>query len=212
MQTIRIFLVDDHHVVRQGLRLFLDHHPYLHVCGEAGTLREALPSINQGKPHVVLMDYELPDGDGIIGCINIKAANPEIKVILLTAHEDEHIYLAARQAKMDGYLLKDIDGDDLTQRIIDIHSREQTDDLSSVASSTMDAANRMLKEAGLSPKEYQVLELLAVGMMNKEIAEELEIREKTVRNYVTSIFRKLHVTNRTEAAALWLRLHHLGSL
>lgn len=195
---INVFIVDDHKIVRKGLKLFLESEEEIEICGEADNLKDAVKAISQKKPDVVLLDYKLPDGDGITGCLKIKGMHPNVKVIILTAFANEDIIQGATEAGADAYLLKDIESEQLISIIYSIY--EGTNVIASSVSN-----KKLGNEFNLSDKEINILDMISMGKVNKEIAHSLKISEKTVRNYISRIFRKINVTNRTEAASFWIR-------
>ncbi|UMZ74352.1 response regulator [Natranaerofaba carboxydovora] len=212
--STKVLLVEDHGIVRNGLKLILDLDDSIEVCGEVGTLNEAMGSIEENAPDVILLDFKLPDADGIIGCGNIKKMFPEIKVIILTAYADRHIVTETIKAGAEGYLLKNIDSDELIKTIKQVQEGKVVLDPSVTKNvindlKTKDVKNRISSK--LSPKEVEILQMISVGKANKEIGEALDISDKTVRNYVSSILRKLNVSNRTEAASYWVRSRSLDS-
>ncbi|WP_084019088.1 response regulator [Desulfuribacillus alkaliarsenatis] len=205
---IKVFIVDDHSVVRKGLKMFLDSNDEITVCGEAGTLKEALDIVGEHKPDIVLLDYKLPDGDGITGCLNIKNTHPNIKIIILTAFATEDVIVGAIRAGADAYLLKDIEGDELVSTIRAVSKGKSVLDSSvtdDVFNSLKIAEKDQRAEFNLTDKEIVILDMLTMGKVNKEIASSLGVSDKTVRNYISKIFKKINVTNRTEAASFWIR-------
>ena len=208
MKKIKVLLVDDHSIVRNGLRMILELDQRLEICGEASTLSETMTVISNTNPDLVLLDLKLPDGDGIIGCNNIKRQFPSIKIIILTAYADDHIVIEAIRAGADGYLLKNIESEELIEGIISVYSGESILDPSvteSVFNQIKVEGKEYQKESKLSPKESEILQMISLGKANKEIATLMHISDKTVRNYVSNIFKKLNVSNRTEAATYWIR-------
>jgi len=210
-KKIKVLIVDDHSVVRKGLKLFLAANERLEVCSEAATLKEAMGMVANYKPDVVLLDYKLPDGDGIIGCINIKTQYPVTKIIILTAFTDDSVVIDAIRAGADAYLLKDIESDKLIDTIVSVYEGENVLD----NSVTEDIFNHLRinnknikRDDNLSNQETKILQMIALGKINKEIALEVGISENTVRNYISRIFKKINVSNRTEAASYWFRKNH----
>lgn len=205
---IKILLVDDHSIVRNGLKLLLQLHDRLEVCGEAETLKEAIDVATKTDPDVILLDFKLPDGDGINGCISIKNRFPNVKIIILTAYSQDHIVVETIRAGADGYLLKNIESDQLIKTILCVYRGDSVLDPSVTEgvfnNIKLDNENHETKFK-LSPRETKILQMLSLGKANKEIAEALFISDKTVRNYVSNIFKKLNVSNRTEAASYWIR-------
>ena len=207
-KTIKVLLVDDHAIVRNGIKMLLELDGGIEVCGEAGTIGAALSILNEKcKPDVILLDFKLPDGDGIIGCRRILDLHPASKIIILTAYTNENLVMETIKAGAEGYLLKNIESKELIDAISNVYSGQKV--LGSFAAERVFAAIKKEKEQSpihaLTPKEYSVLELISQGKGNKEIAAELEISEKTARNYASSLFKKINVVNRTEATAYFLR-------
>jgi two-component system response regulator DevR len=206
---ISVVIVDDSDVVRMGLTALLGSSPRLKVLGEARDVASAIAAADQHRPDVVVLDIRLPDGDGFDACREICRRQPETKVLILTSVEDEEMVDNAIRAGSHGYLLKEINGDALVQGIIDIHGGKSILDpaitarvLSLVRSNS--ASTRSLIDS-LSPQESKVLALIAEGLTNKEVASKLGLAEKTVKNYLSTVFEKLHVTRRTQAAALYMQ-------
>ena len=205
MKKIRLLLVDDHAIVRLGIKSLLERNEGFEVCGEAENLAEAYKKILDLKPDVVLLDMKLPDGDGAAGCREIKKLLPDIKVIMLTAYAEDSIVLETVRAGADGYLLKNIDSKTIISAIKDVYGGTPVLD-ATIVNKVMKAVKGTNEiDTLLSPQEKRILELISLGKTNKEIGEALFIAEKTVRNTVTKIMRKINVTNRTEAAIYWSR-------
>jgi two-component system, NarL family, response regulator DevR len=210
MRRIRLLLVDDHKVVRVGLRTLLDATDRTQVIGEAGTMESAITEAARLKPDIVLMDVRLPDGSGIEACREIRTARPETRVLFLTSFADDDAVLATMFAGADGYLLKEIDEEGLIRAIETVASGQSILDpamtkrmLLRMKSLTEPAAGS--KQEELSPQEQKVLALVSEGQTNKEIASALGLSDKTVRNYLSNIFQKLQVSRRSQAAALYAR-------
>lgn len=207
MNKIKVLLVDDHNIIRDGLRLILKIDERLEVCGEAASLKEAIDVIAKTNPDVILLDFKLPDGDGVSGCISIKSRFPKVKIIILTAYSQDHLVMETIRAGADGYLLKNIESEELIKNIIKVYEGDSVLDPSVtegvfnsiIVNQKVDAKDK------LSSRETYILQMVSLGKSNKEIAEALDIAEKTVRNYVSNIFKKLNVSNRTEAASYWIR-------
>ncbi|GAB3580251.1 response regulator [Calidifontibacter terrae] len=201
--TIRIFLLDDHEVVRRGIRDLLTAEPDFDVVGEAGTAAEALREIVLSAPDVALLDVRLPDGSGIDVCRDARSALPTMKALMFTSYDDARALRAAVLAGAAGYLLKDIKGPSLTDAIRAVasgrdllHDRE-VDELRR-SWQQPDTTDPRLQS--LTPQERRVLDHIAQGMTNKQIADTLHLAEKTVKNYVTSLLAKLGMERRTQAA------------
>mgnify|MGYP000977597700 CR=1 FL=1 len=206
-ERVKVFLVDDHGIVRSGLKLLLELDKRIEVCGEAKNLQETMDALAECKPDVVLLDFKRPDGDGVNGCLAIKNRLPQTKIIILTAYSQPHLVMEAIRAGADGYLLKNVKGEELVDNILKVYHGDSVLD-SAVTESILTniiSSNERQKEDKLTNKEMEILKMISIGKSNKEIAKDMEISEKTVRNYISNIFRKLNVSNRTEAASYWLR-------
>jgi two-component system response regulator DevR len=203
---LRILIVDDHEVVRLGLRTLLDRHPDFSVVDEAATAKEAVQKALQHHPDVVIMDIRLPGGSGIDACRKIKEQDPDIQVIMLTSYAEDDMLFDAISAGAAGYVLKQIGSQDLIQAIETVGRGEALLDPSltqRVFARVREAARKEDEQAfaDLTDQEMRILTQVAEGKTNREIAEALFLVEGTVRNYVSSILRKLNLTNRAEAAA-----------
>jgi len=203
--NVAILLVDDHAIVRCGIRSLIEKNQGWHVCGEAENLSQAYEKVEELKPDVVLLDIKLPDGDGARGCREIKKIVPNTKVIILTAYGEDSIVSEAVKSGADGYLLKNIDGKSIISAIDNVISGTSVLDTAMVGSifNIVKKANQL--DNLLTPQEKRILELIGQGKTNKDIGQELYIAEKTVRNNVSRILKKINVTNRTEAAIYWSR-------
>lgn len=206
MKHLRIVIVDDHEVVRLGLRTLLDRHPDFTVVDEAATAKEAIAKALQHRPDVVVMDVRLPGGSGIEACHEITTLVPETKVIILTSFAEDEMLFDAIAAGAAGDVLKQIGGDDLVRAIEAVGRGEALLDptlTQRVFQRVRDAARKDEAAAftELTDQELRVLAQVAEGKTNREIAQALFLGEGTVRNYVSSILSKLHLTNRAEAAA-----------
>jgi two-component system response regulator DevR len=206
MTKCRILLVDDHEVVRLGLKSLLERHDGFEVVAEAGTAKEASEKAFILKPDVVLMDIRLPGSSGIDACQEITTENPDTKVIMLTSYAEDEMLFSAIRAGASGYLLKQIGAQDLVQAIERVGKGEAMLD-PAVTKRVFAEVRKYVQEeeasafSGLSPQEMHVLQLVVEGKTNREISQELFLGEGTVRNYVSSVLSKLNVSNRTEAAA-----------
>ncbi len=216
MRPLRIMLVDDHEVVRLGLKALLSSRPGIEVVAEAETAWEAVSQALSLKPDVVIMDIRLPGSSGIEACRRIKKEAPEVRVIFLTAFPDDENLLEAIEAGADGYVLKRVGSAELLEALEKVRRGENVLD-----SSLMPQVFARLREvrrkerqsafANLTERELQILALIARGKSNREIAEELFLSEKTVRNYVSQILGKLGLSSRAEAAVYAVR-HGIESL
>ncbi len=202
----RILLVDDHEVVRLGLRTLLESHSNMDVVAEAATAKEAVEKTKLHQPDVVVMDIRLKGGSGIEACQEITEQFPDIKVIMLTSYAEDEMLFSAIRAGAAGYVLKQIGGDDLVRAIEQVSRGEAMLD-PAVTQRVFQEVRKAAREeeasafAELTQQEMHVLQLVSEGRTNREIAEELYLGEGTVRNYVSSILSKLSVKNRAEAAA-----------
>jgi len=208
---IRLLLVDDSEVVRIGLRTLLSGAPTITVVGEAGDVAGAVDAARRHQPDVVLLDIRLPDGTGFDACRKIIAQRPDTRVLVLTSVADEQMVDDAIRAGAHGYLLKEVNGSALIQGIQDVAAGRSILDpaitarVMALVRSNVPATRDVLDS--LSPQERRVLALIAEGRTNKEVAMEMNLAEKTVKNYLSTVFEKLHVTRRSQAAALYAREH-----
>jgi DNA-binding NarL/FixJ family response regulator len=206
MAKQRIILVDDHEVVRLGLKSLLDRHPQFEVVGEASSARDALEQVAALEPDVVVMDIRLPGTSGIEACEQIVDQHPDTKVIMLTSYAEDEMLFSAIRAGASGYVLKQIASEELVKAIEAVGRGEALLD-PAVTQRVFQEVRRAVKEeeasafAHLSQQEKHVLLLVSEGKTNREIAKNLFLGEGTVRNYVSSILSKLGVNNRAEAAA-----------
>lgn len=208
--TIKVLLVDDHQVVIQGLKFFLNTQSEIEIVGEVNNGKKALEAIEQLKPHIVLMDLVMPVMDGVETTRKVKELYPEIKVIVLTSFSDQNHVLPALRAGAVAYQLKDIDPDELVETIYSVFRGENqlhpiaTNLLLSHMTNEVEIANE-LNLATLSPREMEVLHQISLGKNNKQISSQLCITEKTVKTHVSSILSKLELDDRTQAAIFALK-------
>jgi len=203
-----VFLLDDHEIVRRGLRELLEAEGDLLVVGEAGTAEEAYGRIPATTPHVAVLDVRLPDGNGIEVCREIRSRHPEIACIMLTSFSDDEAVYAAIMAGAAGYLLKQVRGSDLVDGVRRVAAGESLLD-PSVTTRVLDRLRHREGDdelASLTDQERRILSLIAEGLTNRQIGERLFLAEKTVKNYVSNMFAKLGMHRRTEAAAYAARL------
>jgi DNA-binding NarL/FixJ family response regulator len=206
MAKQRILLVDDHEVVRLGLKALLERHPQFDIIGEASSAREALELVANYHPDVVVMDIRLPGTSGIEACEEITSRFPETRVLMLTSYAEDEMLFSAIRAGASGYVLKQIGGEELVRAIEAVARGEALLD-PAVTQRVFQEVRRAVKEeeasafAHISQQEKHVLLLVSEGKTNREIAKALFLGEGTVRNYVSSILSKLGVSNRAEAAA-----------
>ena len=202
----RIIIVDDHEIVRIGLRSLLEQYPQYEVVAEAINAKESIDQVEIYKPDIVLMDIRLPGKSGIDACEEIKSKHPEIKVIMLTSYAEDEMLFSAIKAGASGYLLKQIDANGLVKSLEAVSRGEASLD-PAVTQRVFEEVRRAVKEgeassfSELNQQEKMVLKLVSEGKTNREIAQTLYLGEGTVRNYVSSILSKLGVNNRAEAAA-----------
>ena len=207
---LRVMLVDDHEVVRSGVRALLQATDDIIVSAEAGTVREAVDEADRARPDVVVMDVRLADGSGIEATREIRARHPNTRVVMLTSFADDEALFASIMAGASGYVLKQVRGGELVRAIRTVGRGESLLD-PAVTNAVLDRlrkGKRLLEDeklARLSPQEERILGLVADGKTNKEIGDELDLAEKTVKNYVSSILSKLEVARRAEAAAYLAR-------
>jgi DNA-binding NarL/FixJ family response regulator len=207
--SIRVYLLDDHEVVRRGLRQLLEDAGDIEVVGESGLAVEATSRIPALRPDVAVLDARLPDGSGIDVCREIRSVDPTISALILTSYDDDEALFAAILAGASGYVLKQIGGHDLVDTVRRVAAGQSLIDPSLMA--------RVLERvrhgdqgpeelAALTEREREILGLVAQGLTNRQIGEELFLAEKTVKNYVSSILAKLGLERRTQAAVLASRL------
>lgn len=207
--TLRIELVDDHEVVRQGLKSLLDAESDFEVVGEAASVEEAIRRVGFDEPQVVILDVRLPDGSGVEACREIRDRWPDIHVLMLTSFADDEALFASIMAGASGYVLKQIKGSDLIESVRKVGRGESLLD--------PDMTDRVFRRirgeepddpllARLSSQERKILTHISEGMTNREIAEAMFLAEKTVKNYVSNVLAKLGMNRRSEAAAYAARL------
>lgn len=204
-----VFLVDDHEVVRRGLRALLEAEPDLRVVGEAGTAAEAVRRIPALRPDVVVLDARLPDGSGIDVCRQVRSADPSVAALVLTSYDEDEALFAAILAGAAGYVLKQVRGTDLVDAVRRVAAGQSLLD-PVVTRRVLDRLREGPREPEelrrLTEQERRVLACIAEGMTNRQIGERLFLAEKTVKNYVSSVLAKLGVERRTQAAVLASRL------
>jgi len=199
-------LVDDHEVVREGLRALLSRRPGMRVVAEAGTVAQAIEVAARERPNVVVMDVRLPDGSGVEACREIRSQLPETRMIMLTSYADEEAVLASILAGASAYLLKQTRGQQLAEAVEAVARGESLLD-PQVTMRVLDQVRNMAagasadKKSQLTENEYKILKLIAEGKTNREIASDIYLSDKTVKNYVSSILSKLNLKRRSEAAA-----------
>ncbi len=209
-RPLRLLVVDDHEVVRQGLVSLLERREHFQVVAEAGTAAEAVEMARKFEPDLVVMDVRLPDGSGIEACREIRAEFPATRVVILTSYPDEEAVLSAIIAGASGYLLKQIRGRDLVSALESVGRGESLLD-PAVTEKVLDRVRRIAtgtytdEMAQLTQQEQKILLLVAEGKTNKEIAAEVFLSDKTVKNYVSSILSKLNLERRAQAAAFVAR-------
>ena len=206
---MRIVVVDDHEIVRQGLKALLEADEDFSVVGEAGSVAEAVRRVGYESPDVVVMDVRLPDGSGVEACREIRSRWPSVKVLMLTSYADEEALMSAIVAGASGYVLKRIDSHDLVSNLRKVAAGESLLD-----GEMTDRLFRKLRGdepddpllARLTPQERKILDHIAEGLTNREISEQMFLAEKTVKNYVSNLLAKLEMSRRSEAAAYAARL------
>ncbi|MER7468084.1 response regulator transcription factor [Streptomyces sp. NPDC097981] len=206
---IRVFLLDDHEVVRRGLHDLLDAEPDIEVVGEASTAEQALARGPALRPHVAVLDVRLPDGDGIGVCRELRSRMPELACLMLTSFDDEDALLDAIMAGAAGYVLKQIKGSDLVSAVRTVASGQSMLDPATTARLIHRLRDPQAVKApvdarleGLTERERSVLELIGDGLTNRQIAQELYLSEKTVKNHISRLLGKLGVERRVQAAVI----------
>jgi DNA-binding NarL/FixJ family response regulator len=199
---VTVFLLDDHEIVRRGLRELLELEDDIEVVGESASALEATRRIPALRPDVALLDARLPDGSGIDTCRDVRSVDPGIKALIVTSYDDEQALASAIAAGASGYVLKDIKGNDLVSCIRRVAAGESLIDDATRARvrQRWDAGREDPRLAALSPQERRILEHIADGLTNRQIGETMYLAEKTVKNYVTAILSKLGMERRTQAA------------
>ncbi|WP_414941340.1 response regulator [Amycolatopsis sp. cmx-11-51] len=202
---LRVFLVDDHEVVRRGVADMLEEDPALRVIGQAATFSQALARIPALRPDVAVLDVRLPDGNGVELARELRSKVPELKCLMLTSYTDEQAMLDAIMAGASGYVIKDIRGMDLVAAVKEVGLGRSLLDARAAATLMAKFRDDAVKKgplAGLSEQERTLLELIGEGLTNRQIAERMFLAEKTVKNYVSRLLTKLGMQRRTQAAVL----------
>jgi two-component system response regulator DevR len=209
-EPIRVFLLDDHEVVRRGLRELLEADGDLEVVGEAGTAEEALGRIPPTAPNVAVLDVRLPDGNGIEVCRDVRSRHPEIQCLILTSFSDDDALFQAIMAGAAGYLLKQVKGNDLLDAVRRVAAGQSLLDpavTTRVLERLRAGPETDERLARLTDQERRILDLIAEGLTNRQIAERVHLAEKTVKNYVSNLLTKLGMERRTQAAVFATKLH-----
>jgi DNA-binding NarL/FixJ family response regulator len=207
--AIKVFLLDDHEIVRRGVKELLETEPDIIVVGEAWTAASALARIPALRPDVAVLDVRLPDGNGVTVCREIRSRMPEVACLMLTSFGDDEALFDAIMAGAAGYVLKQIRGTDLVGAVRTVASGESMLDpeaASKVMARMRDQASHADPLAGLTGQERKILELIGEGLTNRQIGERMYLAEKTVKNYVSALFAKLGMERRTQAAAYASRI------
>jgi DNA-binding NarL/FixJ family response regulator len=204
-----VFLLDDHEIVRRGVRELLEAEDDLEVVGEAGTAEQALARIPPTRPQVAILDVRLPDGNGVEVCREVRSRQPEVACIMLTSFSDDEALLQAIMAGASGYLLKQIRGTDIVDAVRRVARGESLLD-PALAKRAAQRLRRGPEEderlARLTPQERRILVLISEGLTNRQIADDIHLAEKTVKNYVSNLLSKLGMERRTQAAVFAARL------
>jgi two-component system response regulator DevR len=208
--TLRVMLVDDHEVVRQGLRSLLETEDDIEVVAEAENGHQAVDMARSYQPQIVVMDVRMPDGGGVEACRDIRAEHPEMQIIMLTSYSDDEALFNSIMAGAAGFVLKQIRGRDLIDAIRTVADGRSLLDpgvtkrvLERLRKAKFDEKDPKLSR--LSPQEERILEMISEGLTNREIAEQIHLSDKTVKNYVSTILQKLEVARRAEAASYMVR-------
>lgn len=207
--TIRVFLLDDHEVVRRGLAELLGLETDLEVVGEAGSAAEALHRIPAARPDVAVLDVRLPDGTGVEVCREVRSSMPDVRCLMLTSYADDEALFDAIMAGASGYVLKDIRGNDLVEAIRAVAGGKSLLDpvaTQRVLERLRDGQKTDDRLEALTDQERRILDLIGEGLTNRQIGERMHLAEKTVKNYVSSLLAKLGMERRTQAAAFSARL------
>jgi len=208
-KPIRVFLLDDHEIVRRGVRDMLEAEGDIKVIGEAGTASSALARIPALRPDVAVLDVRLPDGDGVTVCREIRSQLPEVACLMLTSFADDDALMDAVMAGAAGYVLKQIRGTDLVGAVRTVATGQSMLDSRAASQLMARLRGQTAKQdplAGLTPQERRILELIGEGLTNRQIGEQLFLAEKTVKNYISGLFAKLGMERRTQAAAYAARV------
>ncbi|MFD8541458.1 response regulator [Streptomyces rubrogriseus] len=205
---VRVFLLDDHEVVRRGVRDLLDDEPDISVVGEAGTVEQALVRVPALRPHVAVLDVRLPDGDGVSVCRELRSRMPELACLMLTSFDDEEALLDSIMAGAAGYVLKQIQGSDLVTAVRTVAAGQSLLDPSAATRLMARLRGEPAKEAepdalpGLTDREREILALIGEGLTNRQIGQRLYLAEKTVKNHISRLLAKLGVERRIQAAVI----------
>jgi two-component system, NarL family, response regulator DevR len=207
--TIRVFLLDDHEIVRRGVRELLEVEDDIEIVGEAGTAEDAISRIPVAAPDVAIIDMRLPDGNGVEVCREVRSNNPAVQCVVLTSFADDEALFDSIMAGAAGYLLKQIKGNDLVDAIRRVASGQSLLD-PSVTARVLERLRKGPEQderlARLTDQERKILDLIAEGLTNRQIGERMFLAEKTVKNYVSNLLAKLGMERRTEAAVFAARL------
>jgi two-component system, NarL family, response regulator DevR len=201
--TIRVFLLDDHELVRRGIRELLESEGDIVVVGESGSAQEAARRVPALRPDVAILDGRLPDGSGIDVCRDVRSVDPTIKALILTSYDDDDALFAAIMAGAAGYILKQVRGNDFVDIVRRVAAGQSMLDPALTAQVLERVRSGPPKDKaleGLTEQEHKILELIGEGLTNRQIAERMFLAEKTVKNYVSSMLAKLGLTSRTQAA------------
>jgi DNA-binding NarL/FixJ family response regulator len=210
-RPIRVFLLDDHEVVRRGVADLLESESDIDVVGEASTAAQALARVPAAQPDVAVLDVRLPDGDGVTVCRELRSRLPELTCLMLTSFADDEALFDAIMAGAAGYVLKQIRGADLVDAVRTVAAGGSLLDpktTAQVMARLRDQTGRKDPLAGLTDQERRILDLIGEGLTNRQIGEHLHLAEKTVKNYVSNLLAKLGMERRTQAAVFVTEVHH----
>ena len=202
-EPIRVYLLDDHEIVRRGIRELLESEGDIVVVGESGSAQEATRRIPSLRPHVAVLDGRLPDGSGIDVCRDVRSVDPDIRALILTSYDDDDAMFAAIMAGASGYILKQVRGNDFVDTVRRVAAGQSMLDPAMTAAVLERVRTGAPKDSaleGLTEQEQKILALIGEGLTNRQIAERMYLAEKTVKNYVSSLLAKLGLTSRTQAA------------
>ena len=211
-EMIRVFLLEDHEVMRMGLRMVLSAQPDIDVVGDAGTVASALVRLPAVRPHVAILDVRLPDGDGISACRDIRSMLPDVACLMFTAYQDDQALLGAVMAGAAGYVLKGTPVQDVVEAVRVVAAGKSILDagaaqriIAQLRGGTPGASQSDDRVASLTAQEKRVLDLIGEGLTNRQIAERMSLAEKTAKNYVSSLLMKLGLQRRSQAAVVAVR-------
>lgn len=202
MQKIKIFLVDDHEIVLEGMKIFLEHTKEFEIIGTARSISSMFERLENKSVDVLVLDFKLPDGDGVNASFKLKLLYPKLKILLVTAFTNKEMIQSALNSEIDGIAFKTTDADTLISTIQSLYNGNYV--LEDSIPKAIYCNDNVRANIDFTNKELKLFELISLGRTNHEIAEQLNLTEKTIRNYLYTLYRKINVNNRTEAAHYWM--------